>query len=168
MRTTAAVTALMLLTVILLSVMPVMAESQDQYLVYGYVFDEDGAAVLGAVVTVENKRTGDTINTVSDGSGKYLVSLLDFESGYQDGDILIIEAEKADDSGSVSADVVEGEVGEKVDVTFGIAAAEDEDEDEDRILGLDPAVFWLILILVVAVIIGVVLFVIYSRQQGNL
>lgn len=144
----------------------VTAQAQDQYLVYGYVFDEEGNVVPDAIVTVENRRTHEEVEVVSNGDGEYIFSALSFEEGYQDGDSLLLTAELGGEAGSVISEIVEGEDGERADITFGEMANVADDEDTDGRL-LSPITWMIIVILIIVLIVGIIIYMSYKNSHGK-
>lgn len=158
-----AILGIFMLVALLFSVMPVNAESgtQDPYMLYGIVYDTNGDEVAGAVVTMKNERTKEEVSVLTDTNGKFLVNVLAFDDGYDNNDNILLTAEKGGESGSVRIAVVEGEMGDETDLTFGVYATI-SDDDDDR---ADDYTAWIYLSVLVLMVIATILgYLIYTKQ----
>jgi hypothetical protein len=71
-----------------------MATGQEQYFVRGYVRDEIGAPIAGAIVNIKDLRTSDYKQTTTDGNGYYQSDIGDMPNGIQTGDFLKLTCSK--------------------------------------------------------------------------
>jgi len=66
-------------------------EPNPGHLIYGYAYYGDiSIPAVGAIVTIESPRTGESMNTVVDFFGYYEVNLDDLQDGWLHGDLILI------------------------------------------------------------------------------
>jgi len=136
---------------------------QDPYAINGVVTDDAGNVVDGATVEIENLRTEETLTTVTNEYGEYVVALNDMPSGFEDGDEIKVTATLGTDSGSESDEVDTTDFHTQIDVE--ISEEEDEDEDRGLFLGLSW-VWWLVIVIGIIVLVAIIAYA-YNKSQGG-
>lgn len=112
--------ALSLVVLSLLS--PTTSALQDPYSVYGHIYDSDGNPASGAVVTIQNVRTGDTLTTSTDSNGYYQENLLNMDSAYKNGDSIVVAATLNGEAGESTGSVDTDDPGSIVDVAMVVTS----------------------------------------------
>ncbi|MCD6512817.1 MAG: carboxypeptidase regulatory-like domain-containing protein, partial [Thermoplasmata archaeon] len=60
--------------------------------IWGYVTYDNGGAADNITVFITNERTGRSVSTTTDSHGAYLYQMANMPGGWQDGDVILIEA----------------------------------------------------------------------------
>jgi hypothetical protein len=105
----------MLTLLVALSLAPMASAITDPYIVYGNIY-YNGVLSSGAVVTIENMRTSETISTTTDINGYYSENLLNMPSDWQDGDTIRVSATCSSYSSHDSIVVASEDEGQQVDL----------------------------------------------------
>ena len=166
---------LMLVILILLVSTNAVSQETDPCTVYGTVRDENGMAVAGAIITVENVNTEEKssigeetitnspITITTDSDGIYIFELINLKSGYSHGDEIVVTAERNGMIGSESTIVDNGTWGANVDITL-VNDGKPKEKDEWYASLSDPLTFLLLLALIIAIIIILILL---KRRKGS-
>ena len=166
-------TKLMIIIFILSFSVNIGANTTDPCTVYGTVKDENGLAVTGAVITVENLNTtemnsigndtitGNPIPIAIDSNGVYTFELINLKNGYRTGDEIIVTAEKNGITGSNSIIINDGSWSAKSDITLGMVETQKKEQWYDSFS--NPWILLFIMIMLNAVILTVLLL---KRKKG--
>ncbi|UCG68153.1 MAG: hypothetical protein JSV09_10030 [Thermoplasmata archaeon] len=165
---------LMLVMLILLVSTNTVAQETDPCTIYGTVRGENGIAMAGAMITVENVNTNEKssvgdetitdspLTVTTDSDGIYIFELINLKSGYSHGDEIVVTAERDGIIASESTIVDNGTWGANVDITL-VTNGEPKDKDEWYASLSDPLTFLLLLALIIAIIIILILL---KRRKG--
>ena len=94
-----------LILVLLCVSAPFAAAQGEPHAIVGTVKDSEGAVIEGATVILTNQRTHDTLTNTSDSQGRYYADLSAMPNAFQTGDIIDVEANAGNLSGSSSITV---------------------------------------------------------------
>jgi len=64
----------------------------NPHVIYGYVYDENGNPLADAPVVITNAATGDNATVYTDSNGYYQYDLANLPNGYNDGDLIYVNA----------------------------------------------------------------------------
>jgi len=165
--------AFILLLSFSINVQNVVADESDPCTVYGTVKDENGIAIEGAIVTVENLNTkemnsdgkdtitGSPVPVIIDSDGVYTFELINLKSGYNDGDEIIVTAEKNGIIDNESTIIRAGSWGARVDITLGV-----EENQEKGLWYASLFNNWILIIPLVVIIAIILTVLLLKRRKG--
>ena len=138
---------------------------QLPYWVFGTVSEEDGDPVSGATVVLTMQRTGDTLTTTTNATGKYVLDLANLDNEYIEGDELNVTIEGASGGLTFIVDTVNNEEGILADITLSseLDVYPDTADDEDRYTPLSSIVSEHYIASLLIMITIVVTFILYMK-----